>query len=208
MTLDGSAFDLGRCLNTNENNLGGFKTLSRHEPALRDGGEAKVVFDKTKAALCLGEIRSFTCLTPSAEETKLRDDCYAALAGTIALNAAGCTDAIHCAAGRCVLPGDGGVGSCVALVGDGGDCTTSDDCAYRGSSNPSLFCEDDFADAGPSCAPRLGLDASCGNNTDSDYAACQSQVCGANLTCASAFTQNDIAPACTTFVRPIDAGTD
>ena len=64
----------------------------------------------------------------------------------------------------------------MALVGDGGACTKTDDCAYRGTSVPSLFCDSIAPDAG-SCVPRLELDGGCGNFDDFDYGACTSGLC-------------------------------
>ncbi len=203
----GMVFDVLQCLAANEG-FGGLKYLSRHEPGLRDGGAALVQFDTTSAAQCLAGARNFTCQTPSSEYQKMRDDCYGALQGTIALNGTGCTDTIHCATGRCVLPGDGGVGTCAALVGDGGACATSDDCAYRGTSNPDLFCDDDPSRFGsPTCGPRVGDGGSC-NDTDFDYAACQSGVCSGAGICLPVFTLEDLS--CDTYYVnvPADAGTD
>jgi hypothetical protein len=200
--VEASAWDESRCEATN-GSYGGWKNLGAHTAALTGAGAARVTYDMAQAAICLGEIRSFTCPPPvqtAAEYQKARDDCYAALKGTIAMGSAGCTDDIHCAEGRCVA------GSCAALVPAGGACATTDDCAYRGTSTPSLFCNATTPDAGGACTPRLDIGGACLSFVDYDYAACASGMCdpsSGNCAASSPF----VDPAtCVFFAR--DAGAD
>jgi hypothetical protein len=178
-----ATWDEGRCERTNGGG-GGFKNLGAHVAGLTGSAAANVTYDKARAATCLAEIASFTCpptAQTAAEYQRARDDCYAALAGTIPLGGRGCTDDIHCAAGRCAG------GTCSPLVAQGGACTKTDDCAYRGTSTPNLFC-DDTAAGGARCAPRLDVGAACIDYADYDYAACTSGLCdlGANACTAAA----------------------
>jgi hypothetical protein len=200
--LAAGAWDQVRCVSANGNG-GGFKNLSNHETALQGDAGKLVTYDTVAAQTCLQDILAFTCPPPaqtSAEYQKARDDCYAALKGTIALNGTGCSDDIHCAAGRCVS------GTCSALVGDGGACTKTDDCAYRGTSTPSLFCNNqDPAEAG-ACVPRGAVGDGCLQYVDYDYAACTGGLCDLNSgNCAASAPYVDPG-TCTFYAK--DAGTD
>jgi hypothetical protein len=200
---DAGAFDLSRC-NSTETNLGGFKNISNHRAGLQGDAGALVTYDLAKAGKCLQDIATFTCPPPAQtalEYQTARDDCYAALQGKIALNGAGCTDDIHCAAGHCVG------GTCVALVGDGGFCQTSDDCAYRGTSVPNLFCNADGTQDGGVCVPRLDLDGGCGQYNDFDYAACSNGLCDTQTGLCTA-TDQFIDPQTCSILAVKDAGTD
>jgi hypothetical protein len=170
---DAGTFDPSHCFAA-QTNAGGFKNISYHRAALQGDAGLLVTYDTAKAKKCLLDIATFTCPPPAQtalEYQTARDDCYAALKGTIALNGSGCTDDIHCAAGHCIG------GTCVPLVADGGACQTSDDCAYRGTSVPSLFCNSDGTIDGGVCVPRLDLGAACGIYNDFDYGACVSGLC-------------------------------
>jgi hypothetical protein len=200
--LPAGSWDQVRCVNTNANG-GGFKNLGLHQAGLTGDAGKLVTYNTAAATTCLQDILSFTCPPPaqtSAEYQKARNDCYAALQGTIALNGTGCSDDIHCAAGHCVG------GTCVALVADGGACTKTDDCAYRGTSTPSLFCDNTDPAEGGTCVPRLDIDAGCINYVDYDYAACIGGLCDLNSgNCAASAPYVDPG-TCTFFFK--DAGAD
>jgi hypothetical protein len=194
-------FDLSHCVNF-ETNAGGVKGLAYHTiPA--DAGDAGVTLDQTSARLCLQLILTMSCTTTSAELAAMRTACYGALRGQIPANGAGCVDSIQCGDGlRCDTSVDGG--KCTALVPDGGACTYtlarpsdptnspifSDDCAYRGTSTPPLFCDDSNPDAGIICVPLLGDGGPCGNSSNFDNA-CVSLICGGvSGICVDSVVQN------------------
>lgn len=206
---DAAAWDPGHCENTQAGNpeaAGSIRNLISHVGALKDGGP-NVTFNAAKAQACLQLARNYDCNITAAQMNGLRDQCYGALQGKIALNGTGCTDTIECAAGYCV-PGDGGPGTCSPLVADGGACnlsgpppTYSEDCTYRGTAG--AFCDDDplsqDAAAGVACTPQLPNGAECiGASNRSN--ACQSGLCDPTLGCVTTAQLND-AVSCALFTK-------
>jgi hypothetical protein len=201
-------WDRQGCIDEQLTNYSVVDNLAGHRAATQNGG-AGIQYDTTRAAECLFRLHdpnADPCTITSAEYLAIRDACYGALKGTVALNAKGCTDAIQCASpGRC----DTSTGNCVPFLGDGGLCQTSDDCSYRGSYQPQLFCDDDpdrhpGPDGGwiPTCSPLLPLNATCGNTTDYE-GACLSGVCN-GLTCQNSLIQ-DLTGDCV-FIKDAGAG--
>jgi hypothetical protein len=208
-------WDRNRCITANINNISNPKLLPLHNAATKDGG-AGIQYDTAHASQCLTLLKNMKCTIGSADYSAIRDTCYAALMGKVALNSGGCTDSIQCASpGRCD-PAAADGGKCVALIGDGGLCTSIDDCNYRGTYQPNLFCDDDPtrhpnpADASvsiPTCTPQLPLNGTCGNGdgTIGDLeGACLSGICGGVGVCLDNFVQNDVT-TCDVFTIK-DAG--
>jgi hypothetical protein len=206
-------WDKPRCINAQFVAAGNPKLLAFRNAATKDGG-AGLQYDTAQAKQCLALLTAMPCTITSAQYLAIGNACYGALKGTVPVNSKGCIDSLQCASpGRCDLTVDGG--QCLPLLGDGGLCTTSDDCSYRGTYQPPLFCDDDpvrhpdpSSDAGlaiPTCSPQLGPNGSCGNDTDFE-GACTTGICGDNNLCGNNFVQNT-TDVCNAFTIR-DAGAD
>jgi hypothetical protein len=162
-----------------------------------DGG--RVVYNQLQAAQCLAEVNNLNCTNVTAAAFLAgRSSCLGALIGSGGIGAP-CRNAIECAPGSfCLLPVDGGVGSCQALRGDGGACGdfgappdtdrgSHTACSYRGNGATGLACDVVDYDSGaflPTnqwfCRPARDAGAPCYVNQD-----CKDGICGDNAECAT-----------------------
>ncbi len=117
----------------------------------------------------------------------------------------GCVSSFECVDGAyCMQEADGG-GICAPLVGDGGACSSDDNCRSAASGNPALFCNGDFVASGlGTCVPQQPDDANCAGWANPwDDQACASLQCGDQQTCGTPL-YSDLCP----LGQPLDAGTD
>lgn len=185
---------------------GGFRSLSTYTHSL-DGGHVEL--DASAAETCISDMETLltaACGTVTSENVlRLQTECYGALVGTLGVDAGTCTSSIECANGAyCTSHG-----VCAPLQGLGGPCSSTDSCAYRGSSDAGIYCRL-AADGGPGqCAQTEGLDGGdCANAVNANDV-CSSGLCGFEPGCADSVTFTDPGPHSfyCTFIIP-DAGPD
>jgi hypothetical protein len=160
-------------------------------------------FNTAQASACLTDLMNFPCGTVTAmQNVGLGQACIAAFSGAQSTGGA-CSDPIVCpSTDYCQLPGDGGVGTCTPLVGDGGTCTDTAQCSYLGNGVPPLYCNT----VDGTCLPELDNGAIC-----TSYAECQSQECTGPSphTCAATYVFSDPnTPGGTCARFTLDAGGD
>ncbi|HEV3193501.1 MAG TPA: hypothetical protein VGY54_23495 [Polyangiaceae bacterium] len=204
--LTASNFDMTKCANTFSAQNGGWLGVGQVVPFF-DGGN--VAYDQTVACQCLVATSSYNCGTVSQTDfTTLQSTCFAAVGGTAPANGA-CKSSYECAPGLyCAPVGDSGTGACMALVTDGGDCssvfpsTEAKDfaCSYRRNPTPPLECDT----TSKTCAPRSPTGSPCNRS-----AVCTSNRClfaNGAVTCATGPIST--SPQSCTFFTLQDAGGD
>jgi hypothetical protein len=169
-----------------------------------------IMFDSAKAQACLQDIAAIPCgIVTSQTYLQIRNDCYAALVGTIAVGGTGCTTTLDCAPqGFCNIVGDAGTGTCVALSGGGGPCTVNEQCTYRGTGQPAQFCDNEGPDAGSyTCVPQSGVDGGCGVTFYYEQE-CTSELCVSPGVCGTqtVFSDPGVPNGICAGLAPQDAG--
>lgn len=165
--------------------VGGILRIGAYAAAFDSGA---VVFDTAAAMTCLNDIATLNCGTvPATTFDELKADCFAAMVGTLGIDAGPCINPLQCTTGEfCRLLADGGAGVCVALGTTGQPCndpTYSTDCSYLGNGGSLLYCGP--GDGGNVCQPQLPVDAGCTQNPQ-----CQSGACNYPM-CVSTYTFSD-----------------
>jgi hypothetical protein len=163
-------FDFAKCNAVlDDPAVGGVRGISLYNASLDAG---TVVYDASAAAACLAEVTSIPCgLISAVDLVKLQTDCFAAMTGTIAVNANGCKTSLECVTGAyCdrADAGDGGLGTCAALAPDGGGCVRDEQCSYLAQGKPPSQCDNDAQ----VCEGTLPVDAGCNQSSQ-----CASQLC-------------------------------
>jgi hypothetical protein len=185
---------------------GGIRNIELHEVALTEALDSGIVaYNKAAVPKCLQDIAAIPCGTLAASTILgIQNDCYAALQGTLGVDAGPCTDPIECQTNEyCRFVGDAAAGTCVPLIPQGQPCTdvtNSTDCTYLGNgTSPALYCDP----AGSTCQPPAPLgDSGCNSN-----AACASGSCS-SPNCVSSYVFSDPGTPdglCALFLNP-DAG--
>jgi hypothetical protein len=168
----------------------------------------KVAYNQAAAYTCLHEFLSINCGTvASASLVRVQNDCFAAMVGTLDVDAGPCMSSLECKTGAyCRIIGDAGSGTCAALRGMNQPCvdtTSSTDCTYLGNGIPPLYCAP--ADGGgATCLPALPGDAGCTQPPQ-----CQSVTCNGG-TCVDNYVFSDPGNpggTCASFTI-VDAGAD
>lgn len=195
----------GGCVQTLEQG-GGVANISTYNAAL-DGGH--VVYDKAAAAKCFQEVAAINCgLISAAQQAKIVDDCYAALRGTLAIDAGPCVNSLECTSGAyCRIPGDASTGRCVAVQAVGQPCSdvlNSTDCTYLGNGTPAAYCDPGDGAAPPRCASAKPLDAGCNFSQECQSRACNSPVCVNSVV----FSDPGVPNGTCAFFTIQDGGTD
>jgi hypothetical protein len=168
-------------------------------------GSGNLGYDASAAYACLHEFLSFNCGTISATTLdKVRDDCFGAINGTLAIDAGPCATSLECQPGaycHIVASADGGAAAwCAPLLAIGQPCAdniNSTDCTYLGNGTPQASCRG--PDGGTTCQASAPAGGTCTFNPD-----CQSGVCFTPM-CISTYDFSDPG-TCGTFV--VDAGAD
>ncbi len=155
---------------------------------------ANLTIDGAQAATCLGALNPQSCgtLTP-AEYNAITNACLGVFNGSVAVDASGCITSFECASGYCNLPGDGGVGTCKPLVGDGGSCLTQDMCT-QAALPQTMFCSAVLSPVGSgTCQPLLPDGANCGGYDT----ICASGICAGNsfTTCGGNYPNPSVGDA-------------
>jgi hypothetical protein len=142
-----------------------------------------ITWNPAKAQACLQDIANIPCGTvTSANYLQIRNDCYGALVGTIAVNGSGCVNHLDCAPqGYCNIIGDAGTGTCAALVSAAGACTFNEQCTYRGTGQPAMFCNTGGSNT---CVPQGDVDAACGTTNEYNQE-CTTELCVAPGVCGT-----------------------
>ncbi len=189
----GSSFNMPECLSAlGAPGSGSFLGIGFPSRYLEGG---RVSYDPISACKCLEQASSFNCgLIPAQTLDSIQQSCLGAIQGTssISMGEAGtstaCASSYECAPGAfCTTeyPGDpdANIGTCQALVADGGTCTSDNQCSYLGNGQPSLYC-------GPSstCIPRLSAGTTCSGNGACASNVCVSPSCASGLVFASSGT--------------------
>jgi hypothetical protein len=187
---DGGGFNVAAC--ARDYYAGGWRYWLPSNPAAYTAGN--LTLNTSQANTCIAALQAFPCggTVSASQFATIVSACNGVLTGTIATGSGGCVSSFECANGYCnlAMDGGGGTGTCTALVGDGGACTSGPDspdqmCAQAGNQagNSRLWCNLTFStDGGGTCAPPLADTAACYNmNTSSwdDYG-CASLMCGDN----------------------------
>jgi hypothetical protein len=195
--IDAGSFDTSGCIAT----FGGNPLLVGEATPYLDSG--LIDFNPAQAGACLTDIANFPCGTVSAmQNIQLGQACVGAFSGV--QNTGGpCAAPIECpSTDYCLLPTDGGTGTCTPLEGDGGSCTDQTQCSYLGNGIPAQYCNS----IDHICLPELPVGAQCSN-----YAQCQTQVCLPPMpyTCqaTAVFTQENV-PGTSCELFTLDAGGD
>jgi hypothetical protein len=160
----------GGCVTDFDSNGGAYR-IGAYSAALDSG---TITYDPSAASRCLQEWLSLNCGTISASSLiRVRNDCYAAMKGTIPNDAGPCINSLQCQVGYCKIAADAGTGTCQALGGSGQPCSDkqqSTDCSYLGLGTPTLYCA--AGDGGATCQSTLPSGGSC-----TFSAQCQSGDC-------------------------------
>ena len=173
---------------------GGYRNLSTYSTSLGgsiDGGH--VALDASAAGTCLADMLGLltaSCgVATSATALRLQGECYGAFQGTLGVDAGPCGTSLECAPGSSCVKG-----VCATLSGVGGSCTSTDDCSYRGSSAPTVYCRLSLDGGAGRCAPAEGLDGGDCANASNANDVCLSGLCGFNPGCADSVTFTDPGP--------------
>jgi hypothetical protein len=225
----GAKFDTAGCHSAfGDPSFGGYLAIASPLPYV-DGG--RIAYDTEAACHCLEAAGSVNCGTVTQQTlASIQQTCIAALHGTVpntvvASGDAGVTDAgasgdaavlgcassFECATGYCSVEypstpaADAGLGTCAALVGDGGACgnlpselerTKQDQCSYLGNGQPELYCA-----SSNTCAPRIATGSQCTSNSQCALNACQIGPDGGSPLCISGQVFAS-APTCVHFTLP------
>ena len=168
-----------------------------------DGG--RLSYQPAASCGCLEAISNLGCGFISSDGlSALRDACFGALEGTVPIaNADGgsaCASSFECEPGSfCTVeyPGDladAALGTCQPLVGDGGACTTDNQCDYLTNGHPASYCGADNT-----CIPQKDAGELCTKSS-----ACQSNFCSG--TCAGGIVFASAATCVTFTLAAPDAG--
>ena len=169
-----------------------------------DGGN--IGYNPAIADQCLQAATNIPCgIVSSTIMNGLQLLCLSAVPGTLSAGATGCAKSYDCVTGTYCAPGDGGPGTCMALVGMGAPCKTEDECSYVGNPPPSLYCDTAVSHT---CQPRLGNNIACTDNSQ-----CQSNICiynGTQALCTNQFVFSDpgVPNGNCAFLSDLDGGGD
>jgi len=179
-------FDLSKCVTRFDTtpNFYGVADNGLFAPYL-DGGH--ITFDAVKAQRCFDEIEALSCASvPSAAAVAVRDDCNAAVTGTLDAGATGCRGSAECVAPNHCEPGGTDAGICVAPRAAGAACGSSNptnpdlesvaQCGSRVTGVPGYCAFDNNGEtylADSKCHPAAPLGAGCGQSFE-----CASGLCG------------------------------
>jgi hypothetical protein len=155
----------------------------------------------TAAANCLTTLPNLACSIAAADNAAATNACFGVFVGDIPTGTAGCLSSFECVNGYCALAGDGGKGTCTALVAAGGPCsgTNGQEQCSQANLKPTAYCTSvDLTDGGTVgvCAPLLADNAPC--MTDMS---CQAEFCFAagGTQCGGSGVLNTSAGYCTTY---------
>ena len=181
-----AGFDLAKCVTRFDTtpNFYGIADNGLFAPYL-DGGH--MTFDPAKAQRCFNEIAALSCSSvSSATAIAVRDDCNAAVTGTLEAGAIGCRGSAECAAPTHCEPGGTDAGTCTAPRDAGSGCGSSNtanpdlesvaQCGNRATGVPGYCAIDNNGETYRSdslCHPPEPLDAGCGQSFE-----CVSGLCG------------------------------
>jgi hypothetical protein len=206
----GSSFDMASCVSLYGNPLyGGFLGVGFAAQYI-DGGH--ITYNPSASCECLGSAAAINCgLIPQTTLASIQQTCFAALPGTVPVASGDAGDAGRCASSYECAPGayctvdpsgqsDASLGSCMALVADGGACTNDKECSYLGNGSPPLYC----STTTHACVPRVAAGTACQSNSECSSNTCIVGADGGAPTCASGEIFSS-ASTCTYFTLP-DAG--
>jgi hypothetical protein len=210
-----AGFNMNFCI-TSTLAQGGFNGdgLGNYSGRIPNNGGA-ITFNATSAQTCLTEIAALPCgMVTSQQLVQIRNDCYGALVGTIPVGGTGCTTSLDCAPqGWCSIVGD--AGTCTALAGDGGACgvglapsiPSNDQCSYRGTGQPALYCDNQVPDGGGThtCLAQPGPGGTCG--TTFYYGQeCTTEICTGTCGMTTPFSDPGVPGGLCASLAPQDAG--
>jgi hypothetical protein len=196
--VDGGTFDMATCESDWISN--GWDLTLPGNPAVYDAGN--LTFNAAQAANCVATLQTWPCGTFGATDNQaIISACLNVLGGTIPIGGAGCLSSFECVNGAYC---NGLTGTCTALVGSGGTCTSDEQCSYVEATQPALFCDlypaDGSSPTTAACRPVLANGGTnfCGNANVVDDLACIAQSCGDDNVCGDSRT-NPASVLCTIY---------
>lgn len=186
----GARFDTPTCLSVYGNpSFGAWMGVGFVDPYL-DGG--RIAYDPAAACQCLEGNATISCgLVQQTTWNSIQQSCLNAVHGTVTVGSASdagdaavgkCASSYECASGGfCTIENpsdqDASLGTCHALIGDGGMCASDFQCSYLTNGNPALSCNGQTQ----LCTPRKGAGAACQNNVDCTLNNCTGGTCQSGI---------------------------
>lgn len=176
----------------------GFEGSSKDLQTLYNADAGGYTIDRATAASCVEKMKAISCTLGRAEFVALRDACFGATKGAVAVGG-DCTSSVQCGAGlfcsvttsKCeALRGSGASCALVPDAGSGGDTARNDEaCSTRSSGDTGLFCNmlsnrDDSTTW--KCTTQLPNGSQCDNSSACAEGFCStadSTVVNGNYTC-------------------------
>jgi hypothetical protein len=175
--LNGSQFNAALCQEVY--GTSGFQNVGA-AAAFLDGG--RIGYDPTAACQCL-ELNTGLApgLIAQSYLIMLQTTCLSAYVGTSPIGDGGCVSSYECVPGGfCNDPADGGLGTCMALVPEGGQCANSDMCNYVATGVRELYCNSALA-----CGPTLEAGSECTGDLQCSSNSCIGATCQGGYNFAS-----------------------
>jgi hypothetical protein len=175
---------------------GGFRELNEFSASIDSGN---ILYSPITANKCISDMVTIPCAAAiSAVTLTLQSECYAALAGTLGVDAGPCKTSIECATNEYC-----NAGTCSPVLGTNQPCTRNlnDQCVYRGGQ--SAYCDLPSQGGAGQCEPTLPNDAGCNSNGQ-----CQSGLCDFPCGNQEVFADPGVPSGTCAFYTIPDAGSD
>jgi hypothetical protein len=201
---DAGAIDLGRCATEQYGQASQETTFPLGSAGALTAGH--LIIDQDAAAGCFVALSNLACVIAAADNAAATNPCFGVISGNIPLGGTGCVTSFECVnGGYCNLPGDGGAGTCLALVADGGTCATQDMCSAA-QLVPTSYCTAiDTGSPTGVCAPLVPDNGACASDME-----CTAEFCfaGGGTQCGGTGVLNTSSGLCQTYAIVSDAGGD